>query len=615
MLVRHSRVGLSISTAAAIATIFAGSSADAGALIGPSCPEDPGLYATSLPILSGTPRSGSTLTVTAGTWGGGTPNRYAYTWYSNGANVRGSGLVTVTTDSYVLQPSDVGHVVYVDVYAAVRCISFGRANSNQIQVGADGEEMGTHEPDQSVPVAPDSDPTGPAPQAMSPTGIVSPTTYTTENWTADETGTPDGLGVVATTATGTSAISGVALDAATNQPLPGATVSLSSATTTTTTTDANGSYAFINMPSASYAVTLNAPGYGTYTVNNESLAPNEHYELTSALDTMAQTFDASTSASAQNGSAGSAPGTSYSQTRVPPSVNVGVYPLAADCSRASNSFSVVNYPWKYYLLRVAKSEVLVNHYNQVGQKAFLALAQNYGWFHKTLGGVYDIENSTNRQCFRNWATVPASWRTWVNDVLDERVVSPSSQLYETHYLAGTFPPPRCPDPAPGQGQNGTYASQWTIKLLSEGGNANAGCFGRTDWRSIVTYWYPAGTQVVGGLRPPVPVTSFTTGSGKIYFHFTARQYGANTAWSFALRIRTPSGWAPLGKRVGWYSRTYSNGDCTVSARSIANCLAYTPPDSECHRYAVVARNPVNDSLTAAFTSAGYGISPSGLCTL
>jgi hypothetical protein len=486
-----------------------------------------------------------------------------------------------------------------------------------VQVPDTGDEMGDPEPDTSAPISPDSDGTPATPQPVSPSGPLPAGSYSTELWTSDETGPDDGTNVVSSTASGTSALTGVVMDANSDALVPGATVRMASSTaSTTTTSDASGAYAFANMPAGTYTVTISAPGYGSYTLLNSAFAGDQYYELTTTLDTSAQTFDEAAQGASAQTSASPYPFTLvYSPTRTPPSVRVGIYPLNSDCSRAGSSYSVVNLPWVYYLLRVADAEVIGNHYNQVGQKAFFSLAQNFGWYHKLSGGVWDVDNSTVTQCYRNPPRykIPGTWKSWINDVLDERVTDSTSRLVQTQYNAGTSPP-KCPDPS--YPQHGQYASQNTINILSENGNANAGCAKRTDWRDIVRYWYPNSPVVQLVYRPPIPVASATfPGDGHIHFHFTARQYSANTAWYFAVRVKTSSGWSPIGKKIGWAWRTRGSGDCIISGHSVGTCLDYFPPDTACHRYEVVAHNPRGDSLPAQFTKKGIGYNRSGTCNL
>ncbi len=73
---------------------------------------------TALPTISGTPKAGSPLSATTGSWSGTPPLSYAYQWQS--CNSLGSGCVNIagaTGTSYTLQPSDVGNTVRVTITA------------------------------------------------------------------------------------------------------------------------------------------------------------------------------------------------------------------------------------------------------------------------------------------------------------------------------------------------------------------------------------------------------------------------------------------------------------------------------------------------------------------
>ena len=60
-----------------------------------------------------------------------------------------------------------------------------------------------------------------------------------------------------------NAVSGVVLDAATNQPIAGATVTID--TVLTTTTDSQGKFSFAQVPVGDVDVAITAPGYKDYT--------------------------------------------------------------------------------------------------------------------------------------------------------------------------------------------------------------------------------------------------------------------------------------------------------------------------------------------------------------
>ncbi|HEV2261133.1 MAG TPA: carboxypeptidase regulatory-like domain-containing protein [Candidatus Rubrimentiphilum sp.] len=77
-----------------------------------------------------------------------------------------------------------------------------------------------------------------------------------------------------------NAMSGVVLDAATNQPVSGATVTVD--TVLTATTDAQGKFSFAQVPVGDVDVVVTANGYKQYTAPAR-LDPNKPLALTIAL--------------------------------------------------------------------------------------------------------------------------------------------------------------------------------------------------------------------------------------------------------------------------------------------------------------------------------------------
>jgi hypothetical protein len=576
------------------------------------CVPDNWMSPTSPPELTGSATVGGTLTTTNGTWPQSDASiRIYYQWYRDDVQITGA-----ISQSYVVQAVDAGSVIYATV-TLLGCVWGGKANSNSVQIEDTGDEMGTLEPDQAAETGDDTTSSPASAQPISPTGPVPPSSYTTELWDESETGSTDGLKVVSSTAAGTVALTGIAKDP-TDLPVSGATVTLASGTTSVTaTSNAAGAFAFINMPAGTYAMTVNAPGFGTYQLVNNTMEANEQYAVTSDLDATAQTIDGSeTGANVQQTAAAGDPGTAYSERRVPPSIRVAkydTYPVGAvvggrpvNCERKPTQPSPIpvhRWPFDYYIERVSKEEVGTSFYNQVGQKAFFALIQNYAWFHKTIPGPFDVDNSTSFQCFRPSRFVPRRWRTWIRDVLDERVVKWNGRLLETLYNAGTSPP-RCNDPLFPSG--GSIASQNTIKALTQ-----QSCPLRTDWRNVVLNWYGTGSQaskVVDGRRPPPPTVdwSTTTGSNRIVFDVRSRVYGENVAWYFRVQRRTSTGWRRVAM-AKWRWGAGASGGCSWSARTVQSCLSVTVPDSGCYRYRVQAGNPYAWSLPGQVTPIGTGI--------
>jgi hypothetical protein len=81
------------------------------------------------PAITGTPETGSTVTVSSGSWQN-SPTSYAYQWKRAGANIAGA-----TTNSYVLQVADEGQAVKCTV-TATNGIGSTPADSNTITPSA-----------------------------------------------------------------------------------------------------------------------------------------------------------------------------------------------------------------------------------------------------------------------------------------------------------------------------------------------------------------------------------------------------------------------------------------------------------------------------------------------
>ncbi|HET8687965.1 MAG TPA: hypothetical protein VFM18_15115, partial [Methanosarcina sp.] len=82
---------------------------------------------TSLPVISGTPVNGNTLTTSNGSWSG-SPTAYTYQWKRAGANISNA-----TSNSYTLTTTDVGNTITVTVTASN---SVGSASATSAGVNA-----------------------------------------------------------------------------------------------------------------------------------------------------------------------------------------------------------------------------------------------------------------------------------------------------------------------------------------------------------------------------------------------------------------------------------------------------------------------------------------------
>lgn len=77
-----------------------------------------------------------------------------------------------------------------------------------------------------------------------------------------------------------NAVQGVVLDAVTNQPIAGATVSVD--TVLTTTTDAQGKFSFAQVPVGDVDIVITAPGYKQYSAPSR-LDPDKPLSLSVSL--------------------------------------------------------------------------------------------------------------------------------------------------------------------------------------------------------------------------------------------------------------------------------------------------------------------------------------------
>jgi hypothetical protein len=271
------------------------------------------------------------------------------------------------------------------------------------------------------------------------------------------------LNVVTSTATGTFALTGIAIDQGSGDAVQGATVSLSRSGSTlgSVTTGADGGFAFSNMPPpvAPATVTLNvtSPSLGSYTLTNVASAADQTYQVTVFLDGTAQNWNDATS---DNGvrasfteSTSSATSWRYPSNKyIPPSIRVAQYKLDSGCGPQRDSqgnafyLGTHRFRWRYYVLHVLAGEIKGNGWpgGYVGQEATktnAAAIQSYAWYRRlrsklappysgTAGAntAYDITNTTYSQCFVtgtvNTGVVSpprTAWSKWLSDVLATRI--------------------------------------------------------------------------------------------------------------------------------------------------------------------------------------------------
>ena len=562
------------------------------------------------PRLSGSAVVGGSLVVDQGTWVdcGSPVTGYSYAWRRDGEAIEGA-----TSASYTTTEDDAGAHLSARV-TATNAVGSTSADSDSVQVAVDGDEYGELESDQSQDVADETQWSPAAPQPVTPVGQAPPGTYTTERWSASETGSDDGLDVVHPAGSSTVALTGVVLDETTGEPISGAQVSLTwydwcqncpgvclddptgcpprTPMPTTTTTDSRGAFSFTGMPIKTYDLSVLKSGYGSFTEANQSYDGGIGYQQTVTLGEGTQYYDLNDQPEGHKPGphwVDEEPGMAYSRIRTPPSIRVahvdrytrnapdGSYFQCDPTGPPPSNPRVVNWAFDYYVLRVIKEEAENLSYNVVGFRAFAALVQNYAWFRKTRLGEYDVDDSTRFQCFRPSRRVDPRWREWLNEVLKHRVVGPLG-LKETHYQAGAVD---CDDPRFPPGVND--ANQHGIKALSTPGS---GCY-KPDWKDIATHYYTSGTRVVRSGGPMPPRTSFAKTSNSITFNFVSSESGKPYAWSYYLSKLVDGQWKRIAT-VGWEHRL----------RAVRS--SKTIPASGCARYSVRAHNPRGTSQRARF---------------
>jgi hypothetical protein len=431
-----------------------------------------------------------------------------------------------------------------------------------------------------------------APAAASVNGD-STGSLTTEVVSRYYTDSPSQLQVYTSTESGTSAITGVVTGSSGN--VSGATVSLAPSaggSATTVQSDSNGGFAFVNIPVGSsgteYTLTISAAGYGTYTATNDTYQPNTTYETTVDLTTSAQSYDMSQTVSqgSQNtaGSGSLTPYTSY--FRPPPTIKVAVYdPLGASCT-PSGTPTVKNYPFGYYALHVTVAEIYTTWPEAVVRANMLAQT-NYAWWflRHPPNSSWNVDNTTNYQCFEPWAKVPTAFNDWLDNLLGDSSLHLNGDIQITPYRAGTY---ECSDPNfPG---NGNKLSQWGSLALNK-------LCGYSYYKDIDNYYYTG--SFTSSMIPPVPKTSFSRPQGAVKLNFPSQVsdgngHVSNVGWKY-----TVEEW--LSKPVsGWYVIYRKGWDW--SSRSIPT--SFTHLTGLCTEYRVKATNPVGTSTYASFNGGG-----------
>jgi Carboxypeptidase regulatory-like domain len=494
------------------------------------------------------------------------------------------------------------------------------------------DDAGVPGTDQTPPIGDETGTTPAAPAPVAPTGAVPPGSYSTQVWSGEETGARDGLRVVSSTAAGTAAWTGLAMDGDDGTPVAGATVTLTRGSdVTSTTTDSDGAYAFINMPPGSYTLDIASLYYGTFTVANAVLDADELYQETAGLFDQPQTLDLAELAVTSSPSAYSsvtASDTWTSNFRPPPTIRVAMYAHTLSngrkkytCDRPTDPgvslLHTKTYPWRYYVLRTLRQEIGPSHwpggpdFPQTAVKAVAQAIHSYAWnltinrFPGLPAGA-DLNNTVNFQCFIPGVPVAFGWHALVNDVLryrtvdtanpqrvrltfhlgDENCVS-STDCPRYESVACTPDPPNFADT--GYPPSGVITALGTTAVLSQlGAKAAVEECNVNDWISLVEYYYRprsgySGGRVVEGTAadtPPPPKVSHIAGFAYVDLQFPSRlQSGRFAGWKYNLEKLGPGGYTIFKQTFfDWDSRTvpttyrYWTNGCTTYRVNAVNSI-------------------------------------------
>ncbi|MFL5798992.1 MAG: carboxypeptidase-like regulatory domain-containing protein [Actinomycetota bacterium] len=452
---------------------------------------------------------------------------------------------------------------------------------------ADSDVSGKLSGDQDAAAASEIDGTAASAAPVSVDGSP-PGTYSTSIVGSDELLSPDDVAVITSTEPGTAALTGIVIDDASGDPVPGASITFqpsSGGPATSTSSDAQGVFALINVPAddggISYDLSVTAPGYGAYQLENDRYEPDITYEVVVPLAAAAQSFNESVVA-AQDVDAAVGTSAGYPSTRlVPPVVTVGIFEQVDGC-KTGDFIETARYPWRFYVLHVAVAEIGTS-WHQAAWKANAAAQQNYAWWFRRhpASSSYDIGNTTRWQCFRPERKIPtSSWSRWLEDVVDERIATASDDIQQTQYRAGQYACTESSYPA-----DGNVLSQNGSRALDDD------C-GYDSWRSIDEYYYTG--NVVSAVPPPAPTTSFGKPRGAVKLNYPSQVedggHVANVGWSVEARKLQPDNtyaWTVIHVK-GWDQRV----------RNVPTSFTYST--SGCWRYRSKAANPAGTSQYAGY---------------
>jgi hypothetical protein len=469
----------------------------------------------------------------------------------------------------------------------------------------------------------DPDPSA-APRPRSPSGQAPAGSYTTETWDPEEVNADKGLDVVTSTAPSTWALTGIVMRETDGTPISGATVTFyrdlnplimarpddDPPLTVTVTTDADGSFAFVNLPVSGVryweSLTVAATGFGNYELQRMKNTSGHTYQKTVELGASAETYVEATQSvgTASRASFSAATAAGYVSHRYPPpSIRVAEYkPLMSNCEIDLDNppaYNVRRYPWDFYVLHVLGNEVS-SSWPTEAIKAVGQAVHSYAWFHtvnpgRAIGGA-DVQNNSNQfQCFRHKnRKIDVAYRRVARTIFSHRLLDANNAIAEARHEAGVA------------GCN-SYASQ-TNNLAQLGAKDWAEDCGLGDpgeWRDILNVYYSdppipnvPGTgplHVADAFAPRRPnrvsYDNITAGQGNIKFFF--RTIAANSAgresavgWAYQIdRCRTyPCGWSRV------YGRPRSGFRRAIGG--VPTSVTINDPLSFCYSYRVRAWSPI-----------------------
>lgn len=480
------------------------------------------------------------------------------------------------------------------------------------------------------------------PDIAVPVGTTPEANFTRFEFDPAETGADVVLNGAGSTLPGTFALSGLVIDAQTGKPVPGASIRFTGGSTTaTTTSDAEGGYAFAELPPSPNAqLSVAASGYSTYQQAGLAYPAGDEYELTVQMSAVrATTGERATGGShtTASGAPSVAAADAYipvrTDTYLPPTIVVGVGPLTASCGQAPGSFRPVKVNWRTYVARVLYREASVGYgvgvngvansspFGPIAKTTIAGAISSYAWFHAKKPGAFAVFNSTSSQCYGSDPADPsrdaltAGNLSIADQVLGSRIVQGTS-IFESSFVNSQFVTPpvpvaqlyRCPDAdrhnrITGRDRYGNLLQgmeQLAVKAWEDWcivrhvsfpgrGRITGAAASVQSWEDILNWYYPATVEPTGSpFAPQHPRAANhamdpSVADGSIEFTFPATSNGTAVGWRYRLSA------CPTG---GGTCREITTLSWTPTIDDVPTQYTYRPSDPKaCVRYRVEAWFP------------------------